>query len=151
MNGFCGTDRRKVTVALIGKDKLVRIGTLCTGSHCRSSAVGSFDHIAAEIVIGHYRTAYRNNADGVALDAHFVNDFADQTVYDTVTAARTEVCGNVQQGLRMIKYNSHYSAPPASFSISASTSAGVGITPPVLPKNDTGRRHSVARRTSSII
>ena len=113
--------------------------------------MGSFDHIAAEIVIGHYRTAYRNNADGVTLDAHFVNDFADQTVYDTVTAARTEVCGNVQQGLRMIKYNSHYSAPPASFSISASTSAGVGITPPVLPKNDTGRRHSVARRTSSII
>ena len=151
MYSLCGTNGSQVAVALIGEDHLIRIGSLDTSGNCRRSAVRCLDDIAAKIVIGHNGTSYRNNADGLALNTHLVNDLADQTVYNSVAASRTKVRRHIQQRLRMIKYNSHYSAPPASFSISASTSAGVGITPPVLPKNATGRRHSVARRTSSII
>ena len=149
--GFRRTNCGKVAVALISKDHLVRIGTLHTGCNCRSSAVRCFDDITSKIIIGHNGTSNRYNPDGVSLNAHFIQYFADQTMHNPVPTARAEMHRHVQQCFRPFKYHCHYSAPPASFFNSARTSPGVGMTPPVLPKNETGMRHSVANRTSSTI
>ena len=64
--------------------------------------------------------------------AKLVKSLGDQSVNDSVSTSRAVVERDRGQGFRFIKYY-HQFRPPAIFSISASTSAGVGITPPVLP------------------
>ena len=105
MYGFRRTNCGKVTIALISKDHLVRIGTLHTGCNCRSSAVRCFDDITSKIIIGHNRTSNRYNPDGVSLNAHFIQYFADQTMHNPVPTARAEMHRHVQQCFRPFKYH----------------------------------------------
>ena len=107
MNGFRRADGSEVAVTLIGKDKLVRIGALDTGCNRRRSAVRRFDHVAVEVVVGKHGAAYRADTDGIALDAHFINDLAEQSVDNAVRTAGAVVHGDITECVRSFKYSSH--------------------------------------------
>ena len=108
MNSFCSTDCSQVTVTLVGEHILVRIGTLYTGSNSRSTAVGRFDHITVEVIVGKYGAANRTYTDGFALNAHFIQDFAKQSMYNTVGTARAVVHRRVAKCVGSFKYSSHF-------------------------------------------
>ena len=129
MDGFRRADGGKIAVALIGEDNVFRRGALESRGHGRSAAVGGLHHVAGEIVIGHDRAAHRRHADRPALDAQRVDRLRDEPVDDPVSAAGTIMCRHVCKRMRLFEYD-HFSAPPAIRRSSASTSAGVGITPP---------------------
>ena len=80
-----------------------------------------------------------------------VNRFGDEAVDYTVSAAGAIMGRHIKKRLGSLKYDCHYFSPPASFLIFSRTSAGVGIIPPVRPKNSTGLLQSIASLTSSII
>ena len=153
MNGLSGADGGQVAVALIGEhDVVFRIRALEAGGDGGSAAVGGLHHVAGKVVIGHDRAADGRYADGAAFDAQLVNDFGHQTMHDAVGAAGAVMEGNIQKGLGLFK-NDHYFSPPffAASAILANTSSGEGMMPPARLQRLTGRLHSMARRTSSII
>ena len=150
MDGLSRTDSREVAVALIGEDDIVGVSALYAGSNCRSASVSGFDHVALEIIVSEYRAADRCDADCLPADVKLVESLGDQSVDDSVRTSGAVMEGHGGKGFRSVKYY-HQLRPPAIFSISARTSAGDGITPPVRPKNVTGFLHSVATLTSSTI
>ena len=68
VNDLRGTDRRQVTVALIGEyQSVLADGALDTGGNSGCAAVGSLVHIAVEIVVGKHGAADRGHTDHLAV------------------------------------------------------------------------------------
>ena len=59
--------------------------------------MGGLDHIAAEEVVAHDRTADGRHANGLALDAELVDGLGDKAMHDAMGATRTEVGNDRQQ------------------------------------------------------
>ena len=134
MDGLGGADGGQVAIALIGEDHIIGLGTLDAGGDGGSTPMGSLHHITVEVIVCHNGTAYRRNADGVAQHAQLLQTLRHQTVDDAVGAAGAVMGLLIGQTLGFLKHDGHdYRAPPAIFSISARTSAGVGTMPPVRP------------------
>ena len=118
-----------------------------TKSHSLGASMGGLHHIAGEVIVAHDRAAHRGHAHGLAFHTQLLQGLGHQAVDDAVGAAGTVVQGRVSEGRRFLKYNSHSRFPFQSFgaqssnifslyssaSICSSTSAGVGIMPPVRP------------------
>ena len=151
MNGFGSTDSGEVAVALIGEHNVLGLCALNARCYSRGASVGSLYHIAAEIIICHNGAADGRDADGLALYTELVNALRNKAVDYTMSAAGAIMGRHIKKRLGSLKYDCHYFSPPASFLIFSRTSAGVGIIPPVRPKNSTGLLQSIASLTSSII
>ena len=152
MDRLGGADGGQVAVALVGEDDVVRQRALDAGRDSRRAAVGGLDHVAVELIIRQNGAADRRDADGVAQHAQFLQALGHQAVDNAVGASRAVMGLLVGQTLGFLKNNRHNQlAPPTIFSISARTSAGLGIMPPVRPKKPTGQAPLTARRTSSTI
>ena len=142
-----GADGGQVAVALVGEDDVIGAGALQAGSHSLGASMGGLHHIAGEVIVAHDRAAHRGHAHGLAFHTQLLQGLGHQAVDDAVGAAGTVVQGRVSEGRRFLKYNSHSRFPFQSFgaqssnifslyssaSICSSTSAGVGIMPPVRP------------------
>ena len=149
MDRLGGADGGQIAVALVGEDDIIGTGALQARGHCLGAAVGGLHHIAGEVIVAHDRAAHRGHAHSLAFHPKLFQGLGHQAVDNAVGAAGTVVHGRVSQGRRFLKYNSHSQfAFPAergtassayifslysSASICSSTSAGVGIMPPVRP------------------
>ena len=151
MNGLGSTDSGEVAVALIGENDILGLCALDACCNSRGASVGSLDHITAEIIICHNGASDGRDADGLALYTKLVNALRNKAVDYTVSAAGAIMGRHIKKRLGSLEYDCHYFSPPASFLIFSRTSAGVGIIPPVRPKNSTGLLQSIASLTSSII
>ena len=107
MHRFRSTDGGQVAVALVGKNHIVRPGTLKTRSYSLSPAMRSLHHIAGKIIVAHYRTAHGRNAHGFPLHAQLIQGLSHQTVDDSMRAAGTIMQRSIRQRRRFLKYNSH--------------------------------------------
>ena len=150
VNGLCHTDGGKVTVTLVGKYDILGICALDAGCNGGCAAVCGLNHVTVEIVICHNGAANGSDTDRVAFNSKLIHDLCDQSVHDTVRATGAVVHGHIRQSMRSFE-NYHDQLPPAIFSMLSSTCSGEGIIPPALLHRYTGRMHSSARRTSSII
>ena len=108
---FAHADGREISVALVGKNDIIRKRALDARRDRGSASVGRLDHIAGKIVIRKDGTSDRSDSDRFSLDAQFVDAFRDKAVHDTVRAAGTIMQDSVRQGFRFVKYD-HF---PASF------------------------------------
>ena len=85
------TDGGEVAVTLIGEDDVIGQHALDTGRDRGCTTMCSLDHVAAKEVVAHDRAADRRDADGLSLYAELVDGLGNQTMHDTVSAARAEV------------------------------------------------------------
>ena len=90
-------DGRKVTIALIGEDDVIRQHALDARRHRRRASMGGLDHIATEEVVAHDRAANGRHTDGLALDAELIDGLGDKAMHDAMGATRTEVGNDRQQ------------------------------------------------------
>lgn len=100
MDGLGGTDGGEVTVALIGEDDVAGIEARDGGGNGGSASVCGLDPVDVDVVVGEYGAAYGSDADGLVLNAEFVDDFGEYLVNDAVGASGTVVCVRVQEESR---------------------------------------------------
>ena len=79
-----------VAAATVGEFE--RLKTFGIGSNSRSSAVRSFNHIKIKVIISHNGAANRTNTYCIACNAHFVQNFTNKSMYNTVSTTRTVMC-----------------------------------------------------------
>ena len=69
--------------------------------------MGGFQHVAAEVVVGEDRAAYRADADGVVQQSQFHQGFGHQLMDNAVIAAGAVVQFTVGQSGGLLIYNRH--------------------------------------------
>ncbi len=76
MHNFSRTDRSKIAIALVGKNKLIGIHPCNACSHSRCTSVGCFLPVNINIIIGKNGTSNRRNTDGFVLNIQIFNQFS---------------------------------------------------------------------------
>ena len=140
MNDLSGTDGGKVTVALICKDDLIRVHAADAGSNRRSASVCGLAHIDVHEMMRIDRAADRHDADRIAERSSLLEALHDNSMCDTVSAARTVGCIDRDHTLGWLKYCFHFVASFNAFSARSAISMDDGTIPPVRLMRLTGQR-----------
>jgi len=88
---FGNADGGKVSVTLIRKNDTIGKTAFNGCCHSRAPSMERFDHIHVKVIVSQYGASSRGNANRNASNTHLVNDFGDEPVDNTVTAAWTIV------------------------------------------------------------
>ncbi len=77
MHDFRSSDRRQVSVSLIGNHDLVGTGPLQSGGGSRSAAVRDLHVAYVKIIVSKYRAPYRTYEDSLILNTQFLQSLGD--------------------------------------------------------------------------
>ena len=99
MDYLCSAYCSKITVALIGNDEQVRVGTLQASGDGWRTAMGGLNAVEFVVLVKQYRAADRGNPDRFVPKAHLVNQLADYGENRTVTTAGAVVVRTVNKAL----------------------------------------------------
>ena len=107
VNDFSRADGSKVAVTLICENNIVGVGALNTGCSGGRSSVCCLDGVEIEVFISEYCAADGNDCDCAILNAELVNNFRNEPVNDTMTAAGAIMKHRVGQDRGFLKYGLH--------------------------------------------
>ena len=89
MNDLRSTDRRKVTVSLIGKNYFIGHNSLQGGSNCRRPSVSGLEDVEVEIIIRKDRASHRGDTHYFLTDIKQIDALRNYSVDQAVAASRT--------------------------------------------------------------
>ncbi len=112
---------------------MLSVHPLDAGGYSGGPAVAGLLHVAVEVLVGQYGTAYGSHADGLVENPQLLQHLRRQTVDDAVGTAGTVVELLIRETVGFFEYDRHYFAPPSIAFTFSTTPSGVGIMPPERP------------------
>ena len=100
VDDLCNSNRCQISISLVGEDDSILSGPFHSGGHGRGPSMRCFQDIDIEIFVHEDGATHRGNTDRLFPDLEIVDGLCHETVGNTVVASRTEMEGNIDQGIQ---------------------------------------------------